>query len=284
MSSSNWTPGTSLRLSRLFNDQSGRGVLVAMDHGFGGAHPGLENPGEALARIIAGGPEGVIITPGTARRYQSFFAGRCAPAMILSIDYVLFHPFPGSPDKVEEQGLVSSVEEALRLGADAIKVLMIFGREEPELQARNFNTVGQIADKCHQLGLPLMIEPTTWGHRFDETTCKQTKVLRDMARIAFEFGADIVKIDYPETPADFAEVIHSCPVPVMVLGGAKKADEAGLLRDVLVITEQGAAGVTFGRNVWQHPTPDRFIRALKSVVHEQDLEAAQVQLQPEGRA
>jgi class I fructose-bisphosphate aldolase len=270
-----WTPGTSLRASRLFDQRSKRGVIVAMDHGFGGAHKGLENPGETIARVMAGEPDGILVTPGTARRFQSVFAGRSAPAMIVSIDYVLFHPYPGSPDQVEEQGLASSVEEALRLGADAIKVLMIHGREDPTMQARNFDAIGRIADQCHQWGMPLMIEPTTWGHRFhrDKEAQKDMKTLRDMARIAFEFGADIVKNDYPRNPEDFDQIAESCPVPVLVLGGAKTDDEEALLRDVTTLVQHGAAGVTFGRNVWQYPEPDRIVRALRYCVHDEDVEA-----------
>ncbi len=270
-----WTPGTSLRASRLFDQRSKRGVIVAMDHGFGGAHKGLENPGETIARVMAGEPDGILVTPGTARRFQSVFAGRSAPAMIVSIDYVLFHPYPGSPDQVEEQGLASSVEEALRLGADAIKVLMIHGREDPTMQARNFDAIGRIADQCHRWGMPLMIEPTTWGHRFqaNKEAQKDVKTLRDMARIAFEFGADIVKNDYPRNPEDFDQIAESCPVPVLVLGGAKTDDEEALLRDVTTLVQHGAAGVTFGRNVWQYPEPDRIVRALRYCVHDEDVEA-----------
>jgi DhnA family fructose-bisphosphate aldolase class Ia len=278
MQTPSWNPGMSLRLSRLFDDQSGRGVIVAMDHAFGGVHPGLEDPGETLTRILEGGPDGVLVTPGTARQFQSLFAGRSSPAMIVSIDYVLFHPYPGSPDAVEEQGMASSVEEALRLGADAIKVLMIFGRVDPGMQARNLDTIGRVADKCRYWGLPLMVEPVTWGHRFDGPAKKDVNVLRDMARIAFEFGADIVKSDFPEDPEDFGQIKNSCPVPVMVLGGAKKADEEGLLRAVITLMQKGAAGATFGRNVWQHPDPARMVRSIKHCVHDLDIDAALAEL------
>ncbi len=273
-SSSNWETSTSLRMSRLFDHTTGRSVIVAMDHSFGGAHKGFEDPGKTLERVLAGEPDGVILTPGTARLFQSRFSGRGAPAMIVSIDYVLFHAFPGDQTPIEEQGIVSSVEEALRLGADAIKILMIFGRQEPSMQARNFDFIGRTCETCRRWGLPVMVEPTTWGHRFEPKMCKDTNVLRDMARIAFEFGADIVKIDSPENPADFDRVAESCPVPVLVLGGAKKADTASMLRDVLAVVEHGAAGVTFGRNVWQHPEPEKMVRALKKVVYAGDIQGA----------
>jgi DhnA family fructose-bisphosphate aldolase class Ia len=64
----------------------------------------------------------------------------------------------------------------------------------------------------------------------------------------------------------------------MVLGGAKKADEEGLLRTVVTLMQKGAAGATFGRNVWQHPEPDRIIRSIKHCVHHQDIDAALAEL------
>jgi fructose-bisphosphate aldolase, class I len=279
MSTLNWEVGKSLRMSRLFDQGTHRSVLVAMDHSFGGAHKGYEDPGSTIEKVLAGNPDGVIVTPGTSRMFQYRFVGRGAPAMIVSIDYVLFHGFPGDTVAVEEQGMVSTVEEAMRLGADAIKVLMIFGRKDPSMQARNFDKIGEVAEKCHTWGLPIMVEPTTWGLRFTPEKLKDVKVLRDMARIAFEFGADIVKIDAPDKPEEFQQVAESCPVPLLVLGGAKKTDTSTMLQDVLTVVRNGAAGVTFGRNVWQHPEPERMVKALKKVVHQENLEDAILDLQ-----
>jgi fructose-bisphosphate aldolase, class I len=274
MSVNNWEVGKSLRMSRLFDDATKRSVLVAMDHSFGGSHKGLEDPGLTLQKVLSGKPDGVIITPGTCRTFQSRFSGRCAPAMIVSIDYVLFHAFPTDTNSIEEQGMVSSVEEALRLGADAIKVLMIHGRKDPAMQRRNFDMVGEVIQKAHRWGLPVIVEPTTWGHRFTKEKMKDSKILRDMARIAFEFGADIVKIDAPESPSEFKLIAESCPVPLLVLGGAKKFNDEEMLNDVLNVVQNGADGVTFGRNIWQHEHPEKIIAALKEVVFNEDVEKA----------
>jgi DhnA family fructose-bisphosphate aldolase class Ia len=95
-----------------------------------------------------------------------------------------------------------------------------------------------------------------------------------MARVAAEFGADIVKTDYPENPADFAQVASGCPVPLLALGGSKRPSEEDLLSEVLALMQNGATGVTFGRNVLQGRSPERMVRAIKKVVHHLDLEAA----------
>jgi DhnA family fructose-bisphosphate aldolase class Ia len=274
MSIQNWETGRSLRQSRLFDSENNRSVIVAMDHSFGGSHKGLEDPGLTLEKVLNGNPTGVIITPGTCRTFQSRFAGQDSPAMIVSIDYVLFHSYPTDDRKIEEQGIVSSVQQALKFGADAIKILMIHGRHDPSIQVRNFDLVGQLVETAHQWGMPVIVEPTTWGHRFTKEKTNDVIVLRDMARIAFEFGADVVKIDVPEDPAEFGQIAESCPVPLLILGGTKKPSLEILLRDVVTVIKNGANGVTFGRNIWQHENPEKIIKALKLAVFDEDISEA----------
>ena len=275
MKPTNWEPGISLRMSRLFDRQSGKSVVIAMDHSaVFGALKGLEDAEGSLEKVVSGHPDGVLLPAGTARRFQNHLLGRGAPALIIALDFPLFFPYPGSDQSVEEQGVMVSPEEAIRLGADMVKILLIFGREQPSVQARNFCQTAMMVEKCHALGLPVMLEPTAWGLRFNPKTAKDTGVLRDMARVAAEFGADIVKTDYPENPADFDQVASGCPVPLLALGGSKKPSEEDLLREVLALMQNGATGVTFGRNVLQGNSPERMVRAIKKVVHHLDLEAA----------
>jgi fructose-bisphosphate aldolase, class I len=260
-------PGLALRMSRLFDKQCGLGVIVAMDYGFLGTLPGIEDLPGTLEKVITGEPDGVILNPGAARRFSGYFAGRGAPALVLSIDYVQFNAYPGHAEKLDLHGELCSVEEALRLGAEAVKVMMIFGQAEASAQARNFDYIARTAEQCHRWGLPIMIETTAWGTRFTPETAKTPAVLRDLARIAFEFGADVVKCDYPENPAEFHQVVEACPAPVMVLGGGKRPSAAALLDDLKLVISQGARGVIIGRNVWQQPDPAAMVHALKDVVY-----------------
>jgi class I fructose-bisphosphate aldolase len=271
---SQWQTGTSLRMSRLFDDASGKSVVIAMDHGFQGVFHGLEDPGKVLASILAGKPDAVLVAPGTARMFQNCLAGRNAPAMIVTIDYVMFTTIPTQEQTQEEMGILSTVEDAIRMGADAVKIAMSFGRKDANMQARNFDMISQVAEKCHQWGMPLMIEPNTWGKGFEPKDTRKAEILANIARIAFEFGADIVKVDYPENAADFKQISAVCPAPIMVLGGTKKPDQRAMLDEILTVTKLGAVGVVIGRNVWQWPNPSGMVRALRQVVHHGDLEAA----------
>ena len=274
MAVTQWHTGTSLRMSRLFDDVSGKSVVIAMDHGFLGVHQGLEDPGKVLASILAGKPDAVLVAPGTARMFQNCLAGRSAPAMIVTIDYVMFTTIPSRTQPEEALGMMSTVEDAIRMGADAVKVAMTFGRKDVNMQAHNLDLISQIVDKCHQWGMPLMIEPTTWGKGFDPKDVRNAEILANIARIAFEFGADIVKVDYPDIAADFRQIAAVCPAPIMVLGGTKKPDQRAMLEEILTVTKMGASGVVIGRNVWQWPNPSGMVRALRQLVHNLALDAA----------
>lgn len=278
MAVSHWQIGSSLRMSHLFDDVSGKSVVIAMDHGSQGVFPGLENPAKVLASILAGKPDAVLVAPGIARMFQSCLAGRNAPALVITIDYVMFTTIPTRPQPDEALGMMSTVEDAIRMGADAVKIAMTFGRKDALMQARNLDMISQVADKCHQWGMPLMIEPTTWGKGFEPQDTRNAQILANIVRMAFEFGADIVKIDYPDKATDFSQISAVCPVPIMVLGGSKKPDQRAMLDEILTVTKLGGSGVVIGRNVWQWPDPAGMVRALRQVVHNGDLEAAMQEL------
>jgi class I fructose-bisphosphate aldolase len=266
--------GVSIRTSRLFNEKTGRCVAVAMDHGVAlGAVTGLERIGERLAQVLSAKPEAVLIGPGTIRKFGYMLMGRDAPASILAIDFPLFSIYPGG-DKIDGQVPSISAEEASRLGAEMVKICMIFGQEKVGSQIQNFSNVAQTIEACHRIGLPVMVEPTTWGLRFEGKNIKDGKLLTDMARIAYEVGADIVKSDFPDNPRDMEKIAQACPVPVVLLGGGKSPNIESMLSDVLICMQNGAAGVTFGRNVWQHPDICKVVKAIQKVVHEEDLPGA----------
>jgi fructose-bisphosphate aldolase, class I len=278
MAALQWQIGTSLRMSRLFDDASGKSVVIAMDHGSQGVFQGLEDPGKVLASILAGKPDAVLVAPGTARMFQNCLSGRNAPALIITIDFMMFTTIPGRLQPDEGLGMMSTVEDAIRMGADAVKISMTFGRKDATMQARNLDMISQVADKCHQWGMPLIIEPTTWGKGFQLKDTRNAQILANIARMAFEFGADLVKIDYPETASDFSQISAVCPAPILVLGGSKKPDQRAMLDEILTVITLGGSGVVIGRNVWQWPNPAGMVRALRQVVHNHDLEAAMDEL------
>ena len=115
------------RLGRLFDEQTGRSVIVAMDHGATGVPSGFADPRRLLCSIVAARPDGVILNTGLARRFAPLFGRRDAPALVLGIDNVL-HRGPHGQGPADAHWTQISVEEAVKLGADAVKVILIMGR------------------------------------------------------------------------------------------------------------------------------------------------------------
>ena len=274
MQSQSYDHGISIRMSRFFNEKSGKSVVVALDHGIAlGAVSGLENLGERLEQVLAAQPEGVLLNTGAIRRYGHLLTGRNAPGTILAMDFPVFYTYPGG-EHIDGHVPTISADEVARLGAEMVKVCMIFGHDDPQNQISNFSFLAKTIENCHRIGLPVMVEPTTWGMKLNGKDSKNPKLLTDMARMAFELGADIVKSDFPSDPREMEKIVQACPVPIVLLGGSKSPNIEDTLKDVLICIQSGVAGVTFGRNVWQNPNPHKVIKAFQKIVHEENLRSA----------
>lgn len=241
------------RLQHLFKPD-GRTFIVAMDHGTNaGAPPGLEHPAETIARITAGGADGVIVNYGVARQFARELAGL---SLILRLDLA-----PTILGQGHTSQLIYGVEEALRLGADAVIVNAGPGKGVEETTLPQLAT---IARQCDIWGLPLIGEISPGG--FDSDPGIRTLANIQLgARIASELGVDIIKTIYQP---GFQAVTGTCFVPVVVLGGAKTDDEQSFLVAIKDALEAGAAGVAIGRNVWGHPRPEKMAAALAALIHE----------------
>jgi class I fructose-bisphosphate aldolase len=261
------SPGKSIRLGRLFQRETRRSVIVAIDHGIGGAPDGLVELVPHAAAMLEGEPDGLILTAGALRRLAPVLAGRRGPGILVAVDYSGGSTVPGSPSRGEQHRLLLGIEEALRLGADGVKALLVFGRESLEIHADNVAAITSLARAADLWGVPLLVEPVLWGRTATEEQRRDPRVLRNICRIAVELGADIVKAPFPADDAAFAEITRASPVPVVILGGPRMENAEAVLDTARRAVRAGAAGVAFGRNVFQHPDPAGMVRALRSVVH-----------------
>jgi DhnA family fructose-bisphosphate aldolase class Ia len=103
---------------------------------------------------------------------------------------------------------------------------------------------------------------------FEGTVEHSVENVRLAARIGSEHGAQIIKTTFTGSVEEFKSVVEGSFSPVIVLGGAHKKDLTGLMEVIEHAMEAGAAGVAIGRNVWNHPHPDRVTRAIVHIVHE----------------
>ncbi len=260
--------GKIIRMGQLIDAEFQHTVIVAIDHGLGGAAPGIDNLEPALEKIIAGKPDAIIMSMGVAKRFQHLLSGRGKPSIIITVDRRFGATLPGKSSQGEAYRLTVDVEDALLIGASAVKMVMSYGREDVEVHTDNAEAVAEVARQCDQWRVPFILEPVLWGGLVTEADRNNRDILKHICRMGFEVGADILKIHYTGDVPTFREVVETCPIPIVILGGAKMDTERDVLMTATGGMEAGAIGVAFGRNVFQHADPTGMIRALRQVVHE----------------
>jgi len=244
---------TTRRFNHIFKPD-GRALIVALDHGLiDGPAKGLENPAPVLAQIVAGGADAILTSYGVATR----FARELAPlGLILRLD--------GGGTKLGDMGPGSqfyTIEDALRLGADAVAVSAFPGSAEEEDTLR---TLAKVVGEAHRWGLPVMGEMVPGG--FDSGPEYRTaESIAIAARVGAELGSDWMKIPYAE---GFGHVIETCYVPAVILGGAKKGSERLMLENIRQALDVGARGVAIGRNIFQAENPAAMTAAVAALIHE----------------
>ncbi|MFL5759273.1 MAG: class I fructose-bisphosphate aldolase [Thermomicrobiales bacterium] len=255
--------GARLRLGRLFNRDSGRSFIAAIDHGLTlGVPKGAERVIEAVDRVIAGEPDAVLISPGILDKAGHLFAHRGAPAMIVRCDFIINHPYV---DIGEGYRQLLTPSEALALGADAMILFLMVGAKEGSMFADNVRAVAAAAQEAHRVGLPLIVEAVLWGTRIANQ--RDPELLAFGSRMATELGADAIKTEYTGDPASMATIVDSCPAPVLVLGGQKSNSPSALIAATQGAMDAGAKGVIYGRNIWQADDPIAISRQLRDVIH-----------------
>jgi len=240
------------RMNRIFRPD-GRALIVAFDHGLiDGPAPGMEQPGPVLQQIVGGGADAILTSYGTARRYAEALA---SVGLILRLD--------GGGTKLGDMGPGAqfyTVEDALRLGADAVAVSAFPGSPEERSTLR---TLAKVIGQAHAWGLPVMAEMVPGG--FDSAPEYRTaESIAIAARVAAELGADWVKIPYA---SGFQRVTETCYVPAVILGGAKKGSEDQMLKTIREALDAGARGVAIGRNIFQADDPAGMTAAVAGLVH-----------------
>jgi len=248
--------GKKIRMSSIFRKTTGKTVIVAADHGgIAGPIPGIVDPAGLLDTCVQACADSVLTTRGFARAAEDVWDRRTSLILRLTGGFTV------SGGKFEEE-VISSVEAALLYGACGAAVTVKFGHKR---EGEFIRQASLIADECERWGLPLMIEAMAVNGDSGETDPDGIKLA---ARAAAEIGADIVKTRYTGDPGTFAGVIEGCPVPVVIMGGEKKADREALFTDVFDAVKAGAKGIAIGRNIWQQDEVMGIIEAMTGIVHD----------------
>ena len=260
--------GKVIRLGRILSPAKERAAIVAFDHGVHlGVIPGTQDPGKTLESLAEAGADAFLVSPGTARRFSSVFAGRGAPGLIVRLDWTSRWRDQAMLGSDEGRGcLIGSVESAARMGADAVLVYMFVGFGEPAAEAAQIARVTKVAEDCEALGVGCIIEPMPRGTRVGEKIYDPDYVAMG-ARMACELGADILKTDYTGNPDTFRKVVESSYRPVLIAGGPKTETMRESLEMVHGALAAGANGMFIGRNVFQAPNPAKVMKTFSAMIH-----------------
>ena len=254
--------GVAMRLKRVI-DPTGVSVICALDHGM--TSPVFLDPladiAVRTAEAVAGGANVIMMSKGMIRLAEPAFEPTTSLALLLSASA---NPGEDRPEVVQ----IAAVEEALRLGADAVVLFTALGTDaEPDM----IRMLAEVGRECAALGMPLIAEaefPTTYAAVEELTRQHGFEYLRRNVRLCAELGADVVKTNWPGDEDAFSRLVDAAAgIPVVLAGGAR-VDDRELLWRMERAMAAGAIGCSVGRNIFMHAAPEAMTRALSRVIRE----------------
>lgn len=242
--------GMQNRLARIFRRESGRTVMLAIDHGyFQGPTTGLERVDVNIVPLLPF-TDALMLTRGVLRT--------TIPASYPRGVVLRASGGPSILKELSNEQLAVDIEDAIRLGVSALAVQVYIGGE---FETQSVHNMTRLVDLGNRYGIPVL-GVTAVG----KNLVRDARYLGLACRICAELGAHVVKTYY--CPEGFETVTASCPVPIIMAGG-KKLPELDALAMAHRAISQGAAGVDMGRNIFQSDHPIAMLKAVGRVVHEQ---------------
>ena len=262
----------SFRLNRLFNAKSGRCFDVAVDHGFfnqPGFLQGIEDMRKVIATLVEAAPDAIQLTLGQARHLQEI-RGRQKPSLVLRTDVANIYGRE-LPESRFSLMIEETMLQAVRVDAACVCVNLFQIPGAPEVHAQCVQNILRLKPQADYYGMPMMVEPLVFRPNTEAggyMVNGDLTTIMHLVRQAVELGADIIKADPTDDVSLYHKVVETAAgIPVLVRGGGRVSD-----REILERTEgllqQGAAGIVYGRNVIQHPSPKGITTALMAMVHD----------------
>lgn len=256
----NVAQGKRLRLGRLERAPGDGIFIVPMDHSVtDGPITSGAGLNRMLEKIAHNGADGVVLHSGRARFVDTDLFRRLA--LIIHLSASTAH----APD-TDEKVLISQVETALMLGADAVSVHVNLGSDTESAQLRD---TGRVVARCAQWGIPLLAMIYPRGPRITDPS--DPSLIAHAAAVAADVGADVVKTPYTGSPETMAEVVDSSPIPLLTAGGSRVEGTSKLYGSVREVMRAGTAGVAIGRNVFETADTGLVTREIAKIVHDNSI-------------
>ncbi len=248
--------GKQIRMERIFNRNTKKTVIVPMDHGVTvGPIEGLIDMKKTVNAVASGGANAIVIHKGIVQAGHRG-GGKDVGLVIHLSGSTSLSPHPNA------KTLICTVEEAIKLGADAVSIQVNVGNGNDTQMLRDLGETARIATEW---GMPLLAMMYPRGEKIKNEY--DPEIIKHVARLGSELGADIVKCSYTGDPETFREVVAGCAVPVVIAGGPKMSSDQDILAMVRDAVDAGAAGISIGRNIFQHKNPQVMTSTLSRVVH-----------------
>lgn len=242
--------GIKNRLARIIKPQTGRTVMLAVDHGyFLGPTKKLENVSRTIEPLM-NYADALMLTRGILRTSVN---PETSVPIVLRVS-------GGSSiigEDLSNEVITTSIEDAIRLNVSAIALSIFVGSE---YESQTLESLAMLVNMGQEFGIPVLAV-TAVGK---ELSKRDSRFLSLACRIAAEFGASFVKTYYCE---EFEKVVESCPVPIVIAGGPKLETELDAFEMAHDAINKGAVGVDMGRNIWQNNNPVAMLKAVRAVVH-----------------
>ena len=244
--------GKQVRLSRILVD--GKMLCVPMDHGVSsGPIKGIDRIHDVIRMIEDGGATAIIVHKGIIKSLDK-------PLKLGMIMHASGSTSLSSYPNWKVQ--VATVQEALRLGADAVSVHVNIGGDEDQDMLMK---LGMLADECDSWSMPFIAMMYPRGKNIKDP--RDPEAIAHVARVGAELGADIVKVPMPSfDPSEIRKITKTCTSPIVAAGGPKMDDDRKVLELAEAVMKAGGIGVTFGRNIFQHENPRLMVKALRAII------------------
>ncbi|WP_460336550.1 2-amino-3,7-dideoxy-D-threo-hept-6-ulosonate synthase [Actinoallomurus acanthiterrae] len=246
--------GKSMRMRRLSAPGDGKYLFVPLDHSVSDGPVVPQARWNGLVRgLVDGGADAIVVHKGRARTIPPGVLRGCALVVHLSAGTAY-------AADVDAKVLVGEVEEAVRLGADAVSVHVNLGSDT---EHRQLTDLGTVAASCDAWNMPLLAMVYPRGPRIADP--HDPTLLAHAVNVAADLGADLVKTAVALPLERMAEVVDSCPIPILAAGGPP--DGSDLVDYGTALMLAGCRGLAVGRRIFSSSSPASLVSRLAAVVH-----------------
>lgn len=258
------------RLHRLFHQ--GKCLDVAIDHGIANEPDflvGLADMRTVMEKLITAQPDAIQVNFGQADLLQQVAGHK--PALVMRTD--VGNAYNAARHR-EMWAVLHNPEApilaALQMDAAAVVVNLYMIPDEPGIFRQCVENIGRLRHACDKYAMPLMVEPLVMapaGQGAAYGSLGDVTKIVPLVRLARELGADIIKADPTDNVEDFHRVVEAARCPTLVRGGGK-GELSAVLHKAAGLMAQGASGMVYGRNVYQHDNPSQMVKALMAIIHQ----------------